>query len=65
MTAGEGGRFVSLEARGVVGDALTPHDMPQVALGHRARADGGALVRTAEEYALTRTYGAAGRTTAR
>lgn len=48
-----------------MGDALTPHHMPQVALGFTSRAEGGALVMTAEEHAMTRTYGVLGRITAR
>ncbi|MCC6553980.1 MAG: hypothetical protein IT372_13295, partial [Polyangiaceae bacterium] len=65
VRAGEAGRFASLDARAVVGDALTPHHMPQAAMGFTSRAKGGALVMTAEEHAMPRTYGALGRATAR
>jgi RHS repeat-associated protein len=65
LVAGEAGRFATLDARAVVGDALTPHHMPQAALKFTSRAEGGALVMTAEEHALTRTYGSLGRATAR
>ncbi|MGK3969348.1 RHS repeat domain-containing protein [Sorangium sp. So ce118] len=65
VVAGEAGRFAVLDARRLVGDGLTPHHMPQVALGFTSRADGGALVMMAEEHAATRTYGALGRVTAR
>jgi hypothetical protein len=65
LIAGEAGRFASLDARAVVGDALTPHHMPQAALKFTSRAEGGALVMAAEEHAATRTYGALGRATAR
>jgi hypothetical protein len=50
VVAGEAGRFSALEAR-AVGDTLTPHHMPQVRLGFTSRAEGGALVMTAEEHA--------------
>jgi YD repeat-containing protein len=65
VTAGEGGRFGDLNARRVTGDNLTPHHMPQAAQNFTTRADGGALMMTAEEHALTRTFGARGRVTAR
>ncbi|WP_434042141.1 MULTISPECIES: RHS repeat-associated core domain-containing protein [Sorangium] len=65
VVAGEAGRFAALDARRLVGDGLTPHHMPQAALGFTSRADGGALVMMAEEHAATRTYGALGRVTAR
>ena len=65
LVAGEGGRFASLDARAAIGDDLTPHHMPQAALGFTSRADGGALVMTAKEHAMTRTFGALGRVTAR
>jgi RHS repeat-associated protein len=63
--AGEAGRFADLDARAVTGDALTPHHIPQVALKFTSRADGGAIVMTAEEHALTRTFGGRGIGTAR
>jgi RHS repeat-associated protein len=65
VRAGEAGRFADLDARAVVGDGLTPHHMPQVALGFTSRADGGALIMEAVEHVLTRNYGALGRATAR
>jgi RHS repeat-associated protein len=65
VTAGEAGSFASLDARAVVGDGLTPHHLPQAALGFTTRGEGGALVMRAEEHALTRTYGTLGRGTAR
>jgi hypothetical protein len=65
VQAGEAGRFSELESRGVVGDQLTPHHMPQAAAGYTSRAEGGALVLPHEEHVLTRTYGGAGRTVAR
>lgn len=55
LVAGQGGRFGSL--LGTVGDKLTAHHMPQAALKFTSRADGGAVVLTAEEHALTRTFG--------
>nr|WP_237244772.1 RHS repeat-associated core domain-containing protein [Sorangium cellulosum] len=65
VVAGEAGQFAALDARAVVGDALTPHHMPQAALGFTSRAEGGALVMTNAEHALTRTYFAKGVATAR
>jgi hypothetical protein len=65
VVAGEAGRFASLDARAVVGDGLTPHHMPQAALGFTSRADGGALVMAHAEHALTRTFGGRGIGTAR
>lgn len=57
VKAGEGGKFGDLDARGVKGDGLTPHHMPQAAAGYTSRADGGALVLPQSEHYLTRTYG--------
>ncbi|WP_239428588.1 RHS repeat domain-containing protein [Snodgrassella communis] len=57
VKAGEGGKFSKLNARGVKGDKLTPHHMPQAAAGFTSKADGGALVITESEHYLTRTYG--------
>jgi hypothetical protein len=65
VVAGQAGRFADLDAAAVVGDSLTPHHMPQAAQGFTSRADGGALVMEAGEHVMTRTYGAAGRVTAR
>jgi RHS repeat-associated protein len=58
----DAGRFGDLDP-GVPGDGLTPHHMPQAALGFTSRDDGGAIVMTHADHVLTRTYGAAGRAT--
>ncbi|MER5217634.1 hypothetical protein ABT063_45765, partial [Streptomyces sp. NPDC002838] len=58
----QAGRFGDMDP-GVPGDGLTPHHMPQDALGHLPRNDGGAIVMTHADHALTRTYGARGRAT--
>ncbi|MFP1982358.1 RHS repeat-associated core domain-containing protein, partial [Lonsdalea quercina] len=65
VKAGEGGRFGDLSARGVKGDELTPHHMPQAAAKYTSRADGGALVIPQSEHYLTRTYGFKGAVTAK
>jgi len=65
VQAGEAGRFADLQARAVVGDELTPHHMPQAAAEFTSRSEGGALVMTAEELALTRIYLSKGATVAR
>jgi RHS repeat-associated protein len=65
VVAGEAGQFAALRGREVVGDALTPHHMPQAALGFTSRAEGGALVMTNAEHALTRTYFGKGAAAAR
>jgi RHS repeat-associated protein len=64
VIAGEAGRFAELDARAIVGDALTPHHMPQAALNFTSRAEGGALVLPKSEHVLTRTYGISGAKTA-
>jgi RHS repeat-associated protein len=56
LRAGEAGRFGDLDARTVVGDDLTPHHMPQRALGYTSPEDGGALMMTHAEHAQTRTF---------
>jgi hypothetical protein len=61
LVEGEAGRFADLSARGTVGDNLTPHHMPQAAMNFTSRADGGALVMTQGEHALTRTFAGRGR----
>jgi RHS repeat-associated protein len=61
VRAGEAGAFASL--RGVKGDGLTAHHMPQAAAGRLGYNEGGALVMTQAEHAATRTYGARGATT--
>ena len=65
VVPGEAGRFADLAKRGVKGDKLTPHHMPQVAANFTSRADGGALMMTEAEHVLTRTYGYAGSITAK
>jgi hypothetical protein len=62
LEAGQAGRFGDLI--GQVGDNLTPHHMPQKALGFTSEADGGALVLPFEEHIQTRTYGWSGAATA-
>lgn len=52
---GDVGAFKDLA--GVTGDGLTPHHMPQDALGHMPRQDGGCIVLTHEDHVKTRTYG--------
>lgn len=54
LVAGMGGRFGNLI--GEVGDNLTAHHIPQAALNFTSRVDGGAIVMTAEEHAMTRTF---------
>jgi hypothetical protein len=58
VRAGQAGAFGSL--RGVKGDGLTPHHMPQAAAKRTGYQEGGALVMKHEEHAATRTYGAKG-----
>ncbi len=65
VSKGEAGRFSSLAARGVKGDKLTPHHMPQVAASYTSRAEGGALVMPEAQHVMTRTYGYKGAITAR
>jgi RHS repeat-associated protein len=63
VSVGQAGAFRNLR-RGIVGDSLSPHHMPQAALKFTGYAEGGALVVTQSEHVLTRTYGTAGRITA-
>jgi hypothetical protein len=56
LRPGEVGRFGDLRKMGLPGDDLTPHHMPQRALGFTSADDGGALVMTQAEHAQTRTY---------
>ena len=56
IVAGESGSFADLSKRGVVGDGLTPHHMPQAAQNFTSYSEG--------EHVLTRTFGSAGRVTA-
>jgi hypothetical protein len=57
LSVGQSGRFGDLERLAVVGDELTPHHMPQAALGFTSRAEGGAIVLARTEHVLTRTFG--------
>jgi hypothetical protein len=65
VIAGEAGQFADLQARSGVGDGLSLHHMPQVALKFTARAEGGAMVLWDAEHALTRTFKARGAAVAR
>jgi hypothetical protein len=58
VRAGEAGAFGSL--KGVKGDGLTAHHMPQAAAGRTGYNEGGALVMTQAEHVATRTYGSKG-----
>lgn len=60
VVRGEGGRFGHLHARRTIGDDLTPHHIPQAGRSFTSYADGGAVVMTTGEHALTRTYKARG-----
>ena len=60
LQAGEGGSFGELSSRGVVGDQITPHHMPQAAAGYTGYGEGGALAMEQSEHVLTRTYGGRG-----
>jgi len=64
LNVGQAGRFADLASKGVKGDKLTPHHMPQVAAAFTNRAEGGALMLTEAEHQLTRTYGFNGALTA-
>lgn len=55
VRAGQAGRWGDL--KGVVGDDLTAHHMPQAALGWTSYEDGGALVMTHNQHRQTRTFG--------
>ena len=52
--------YSSLKAAGKVGDQLTPHHMPQAALGFTGYGEGGALMMPQAQHILTRTYGGGG-----
>ena len=54
ITVGQGGRYGSL--KGMIGDKLTAHHMPQDKLGFLPKADGGAVVMDEVDHALTRTF---------
>ncbi|MFC8198591.1 polymorphic toxin-type HINT domain-containing protein [Streptomyces sp. NPDC057298] len=60
----DAGRFGDLNP-GQPGDGLEAHHMPQDGLGLLARNEGGAIVMTAADHALTRTYKSRGRRTKR
>ncbi|ROQ96209.1 RHS repeat-associated protein [Streptomyces sp. 2132.2] len=60
----DGGRFGDLDP-GVPGDGLEAHHMPQAALEHTDRKEGGAVVMKREDHKLTRTYGGRGGATKR
>jgi RHS repeat-associated protein len=61
VNVGDTGAFGDL--KGETGDGLTAHHMPQDALGHLPRNDGGAIVITQQEHEQTRTYGGRGNAT--
>jgi RHS repeat-associated protein len=65
VSKGESGRFSELASRGVKGDKLTPHHMPQTAAQFTSRAEGGALMMPEAQHILTRTYGYRGALTMR
>jgi hypothetical protein len=75
VVAGEAGSYSSLRARAKVGDDLTPHHMPQVAMEFTTRGEGGAalaaraascaLVLPKAEHELTRTFSGRGAVTVR
>ena len=60
---GQAGRFGFLDDRAKDYDHLTPHHMPQHALGFLPHRDGGAIVMSHADHRLTRTFGAYGRKT--
>jgi hypothetical protein len=62
VEAGMSGSFSSL--KGLAGDGLTPHHMPQAALEFTGYKEGGALVLSTAEHYLTRTFGGKGARTA-
>jgi LysM repeat protein len=58
VAPGDSGAFGSL--KGLKGDGLTAHHIPQAAAGRTGYNEGGALVMTQEEHIATRTYGSKG-----
>jgi hypothetical protein len=56
LKVGQAGRFSTLDELSITGDQLTPHHMPQGALGFTAYEDGGAIVLRQADHELTRTY---------
>jgi RHS repeat-associated protein len=63
LKEGDAGSFGDLTKKGDVGDDLTPHHMPQDALGHLPRNEGGALALPTKIHEQTRTFGNAGKAT--
>jgi hypothetical protein len=64
LKLGGAGKFGDLKNRGPVGDNLTPHHMPQAALGFTSRDEGGVIVISEAEHRLPRIYFGRGATTA-
>ena len=62
VAVNDAGRFGDLNP-GQVGDGLEAHHMPQDGLGFLTRNEGGAIVMTQADHALTRTYKSLGRAT--
>jgi RHS repeat-associated protein len=58
VSAGDSGAFSTL--KGITGDGLTPHHMPQAAAGRTGYNEGGALVMEHGEHVATRNYGSRG-----
>jgi hypothetical protein len=63
LARGMVGKFKDLDKMAKVGDDLTPHHMPQAALGFTSREDGISLMLQKGEHALTRSYGPKGAVT--
>lgn len=61
VSVNDAGRYADL--KGVVGDGLEAHHMPQDGLGFAPRADGGSIVLTRADHMLTRTWGSRGAAT--
>ncbi|WP_405543364.1 polymorphic toxin-type HINT domain-containing protein [Streptomyces phaeochromogenes] len=55
VVEGQAGRFGDLTP-GPKGDNLTPHHMPQKALGHHSEMEGGALMMKQKDHNLTRSH---------
>ncbi|MBF0548539.1 MAG: hypothetical protein HQM08_29170, partial [Candidatus Riflebacteria bacterium] len=64
LLPGRAGSFSELDSLRLTGDALTPHHMPQAALGFTSYGEGGAFMLPQDIHVLTRTYGIGGRTLA-
>ena len=65
LQAGESGSYAELAARGVRGDKLTPHHMPQAAAEFTSYSKGGTIALPESEHFLTRTFGGKGIVTLR